>query len=276
MVNKMNNLKKKRLAIIIAVVFLISSTATAIACNDGGIIDVPIDCDYDYPIVEWGEVKDPIEACQVPEHILQCMSTEKLTKLCLEHPLFHMMFAANSIIEGLNGVFAVFNTFTELAKRDDATNYLCEKYILEFQKLKDAELKYPYLFDKPMSEWTAEEKIIWDDSAGLYGYSTRIMDLESLLGYTKFYNNVSKDNLKKVLKNLWFGYNEAIRYNDKLYGSQFADIYYNFFARANVIITIDPTLSEIFEGENRYILLNGRAYGDIINTMDSLTIELIK
>ena len=279
----MNNLKKKKLAIIIAVVFLISFIASAIACNDGCVIDVPVDCSYDYPIKpgtpEWAELEsysEMIKVCQVPEHILQCMSTEKLTKLCLEYPLLDMM-AYDFITAALTSLFTNFNGVRELARRDDAANYLCKKYILEFQRLKDAELKYPYLFDKPYSEWTLEEKIIWNDSAGLYGYTIRIMNLESLLGCSNFYNNISKDNLKKVLKNLWFGYNEAIRYNDKLWGRQGAEIYYNIFARANVIIKIDPTLSEIFEeGYNKYILLDGRANEDMINTLDSLTIELIK
>ena len=272
----MNNLKKKRLAIIIAVVFLISSTATAIACNDGGIVDIPVDCDYDYPVKpgmpDWTGSKEDMEALQIPEHILQCISTEKLTKLCLEYPFFNLI-VHDFITTALNGLYTHFNGFREIAKRDDATNYLCKEYILEFKKLEDTVLKYPYLFDKPYSDYNDEEKLI---RYNISGCNLKISTIESTLGYSKLYNNISKGAQKKILKNLWYGYNEKIKYADK-YGLFKGHFEYNLFARANIIITIDTTLSEIFKGDNEYILLNGMATNeDIINKMDSLTIELIK
>ena len=52
--------------------------------------------------------------------------------------------------------------------------------------------------------------------------------------------------------------------------------YTNFFARANFIIKIDPVLSEIFEGNNQSVLISGRANAELINTIDSLSYNLIK
>ena len=250
---------KRILFLIIALQLLISSTAAAIACNDGGVIDIPVDCSYDYPkpgMPEWDTAKSGEErykVCEIPEHILLCISTEKLARLVTLYPGLwvhiggYNSFTDNNGYGGLDRIFANFNGIRELSKRENALIYLCDEYLLELQK-------FEYDID---NRWNSV---------------IQLQAIECLIGYYKLHNNISKDNLKKILKNLWIGYNEKIKYSDYFKG-MFAG---NLFARANIIIKIAPTLSEIFEVNNKSVLYRGIATADMINTMDSLTTELIK
>ena len=50
-----------------------------------------------------------VDACQIPESILQNISTNDLMTLCLRHPLLFDVFAFNDMNDGLKKLFADFN-----------------------------------------------------------------------------------------------------------------------------------------------------------------------
>ena len=63
-----------------------------------------IDVYWDYPIKpgmeEWENLeshKAKVDACQVPDDILQNISTKELLKLCLNYPLLYDVFSFNDI-----------------------------------------------------------------------------------------------------------------------------------------------------------------------------------
>jgi len=91
--------------------------------------------------------------------------------------------------------------------------------------------------------------------------------------FSDFHSNTSKENQKKILENLLFGYREKIKYPEYFQGNGFAT---NLFARAHIIIKIDTALSEKFEKENKAVLFSGMANADTINLIDSLSYNLIK
>lgn len=116
-------MKKK----IILLSFAIFSSVAADAQN----IDVP----YDYPIKpgmegwrNFNTQNEMISACQIPEDILNNLSTSALVETCLNYPLFSQVMAYNSMQEGFNRFAGKFNVFRELLSREDASSELLAKY----------------------------------------------------------------------------------------------------------------------------------------------------
>jgi len=219
------------------------------------------ECNYDYPAKpgtpEWKELWDKLESyeamvsvLQIPDSILQCISTNNLLTLCLQYPFLLNVFAFNGTLTGLEDLFVRFNGIREFSKRENAINYLQEKYLSEVQS-------FPNKLDS--------DTIMWHSKM-------QISILELLLSYSEFHYNTSKEDRKKILENLWFGYNEKIKYAEYFAGRDFET---NLFARAHLVIKIEPSLLEIFE--NTSILFSGMTTdADLINKLDSLTFELIK
>ena len=92
---------------------------------------------YEFPITpektpeEWGKlrsIKKMLKVCQVPEEILETMSTEGLIETCLAYPLMGNMMAYNSIYDGFLKHIETFNGLRELLSREDAGPLLAEKY----------------------------------------------------------------------------------------------------------------------------------------------------
>lgn len=82
---------------------------------------------YDFPIkfggTEWRTLESHdamVEACEVPESILNDMSTAGLVETVLDYPLYEDMFAYNSLQDGFDAVAARFNGLQELLGRKDA------------------------------------------------------------------------------------------------------------------------------------------------------------
>ena len=215
---------------------------------------------WDYPIKpgteEWKNLenrKAKVDACQVPEYVLQNINTSDLTKICLDYPLLYDVFAFENINTGLNILFADFNGIREFAKRKGAINCLKEKYFAELMTFQNI-LNTGTLLDR--------------------GYSILLTSiLEVLLSYKDFHFSSSKEEQKEVLETLFVGYKEKFQYSEYFKGTGFTT---NLFARAHLIIKIEPTLSDIFEGENKMVLFSGMANADLINTIDSLSYLLIK
>ena len=215
---------------------------------------------WDYPVKpktdEWKKLdsnKAKVDVCQIPENILHDISTEDLMSLCLQFPLLYDVFAFNNINYGLKKLFSDFNGIREFSKRDSAINSLREQYLSEI-----------YSFPEYLNRGSNLD----------IGYSVaRISILEVLLSYSDFHSITSKENQKKILENLLFGYREKIKYPEYFQGNGFAT---NLFARAHIIIKINTALSEKLEKENESVLFSGMADTDLINMIDSLSYNIIK
>lgn len=80
---------------------------------------------------EWESLNsgaEMLEVCQIPESILQNMSTEGLVETCLNYPLFLNITAYDTLPKGLKQVIAGFSGLQELLRRKDAGTALLEKY----------------------------------------------------------------------------------------------------------------------------------------------------
>lgn len=216
---------------------------------------------WDYPIKprteEWKKLennKAKVDACQVPEYVLQDIPTDDLMTLCLQYPLLLDVFAFNNINRGLEKLFADFNGIREFSKRENAINGLREQYLLEVRG-------FPGKLNNETPGLEVGRSIIC------------ISMLEVLLSYPDFHIHTSKENQKKVLESLLFGYREKCKYPKSFQGIGFTT---NLFARAHIIVEIDAALSEKFEKENKAVLFSGMASAGLINTIDSLSYHLIK
>ncbi|MGC9342169.1 MAG: hypothetical protein ACP5E3_05675 [Bacteroidales bacterium] len=90
---------------------------------------------WDFPVKpgseEWKQLntyQDKLNAFNLPQEILERISTEKLAEACLNYPLFSLIFTRNDLQRGYNHVRAIFNGFRELELRDDAGKELLKIY----------------------------------------------------------------------------------------------------------------------------------------------------
>ena len=80
---------------------------------------------------EWAKFQsneEMVYACQIPENILLCLSTEDLIDLCLRYPLLTDFFVFESLNTGLDKLFSDFNGIRELYKREDVSSSLLKRY----------------------------------------------------------------------------------------------------------------------------------------------------
>lgn len=92
---------------------------------------------YHFPVrpgmPAWSEFtsgQQMIDACQVPELILENMSTYGLIETCLDYPLLNNMLAFDNVQLGTEKQMENFNGFSELILRDNATLLMLERYKL--------------------------------------------------------------------------------------------------------------------------------------------------
>jgi hypothetical protein len=216
---------------------------------------------WDYPVKpgseEWKKLqsnKEKVDVCQIPEYILQDISTNDLMTLCLQYPSLYDLFAFGNINDGLKKLFADFNGIREFSKREESLNKLREAYLAELS-----------IFPSKLDTGSQLE---------IGGAILHISMLEMLLSYSDFYtNSITKDKKKEVLKSLLYGYTEKIKYPDYFQGIGFVT---NLYARSHIILKINATLSGKFEEKNNSVLLSGMARADLIDTIDRLSYELIK
>jgi hypothetical protein len=84
---------------------------------------------YDFPVnpntEEWKNLKrekERINALQIPDELLQSMTTDDLIITCMNYPAFGHFTAYNSIEEGISRVIKNFNGLRELLVRKDASS----------------------------------------------------------------------------------------------------------------------------------------------------------
>jgi len=104
-------------------------------CLSIGISAQTISEPYIFPVRpgsnEWVALKTTegrVKACQIPDSILQQMSTEALVKTCVDYPFFMDIFLYDNLLKGVKLVSTYFNGISELTKRQDAGKALLSAY----------------------------------------------------------------------------------------------------------------------------------------------------
>lgn len=102
--------------------------------------EYPIEEPYDFPlrpgVPEWNDLEteeERINALQVPEAILKCLTDEALLQTCIEYPLFMYLFASSSIDPsfGFGELVDDFNGLREFYSRKCIEKVLLCRYTLE-------------------------------------------------------------------------------------------------------------------------------------------------
>ncbi len=105
---------------------------------------------YEWPIkggtAEWKALQTHAEmlaVLQIPDDILNKMSTHDLVETCLNYPLFPDVWAFNSYQQGIDNAIANFNGFQELLERAEAGIELMNKYLrLDLSDLSNKKSNY--------------------------------------------------------------------------------------------------------------------------------------
>lgn len=107
-----------------------------------------IDASYEFTMTpedeEWENIKTKgmaLSHCQIPDDILEEMTTEALVETVLDYPFITDYFAYNSYLEAAKVFEREFNGFEELFKRKDATAALLDAYAASELAAKDTESK---------------------------------------------------------------------------------------------------------------------------------------
>lgn len=102
---------------------------------------------YMYPVhtgmAKWAKFinhQDMVNACQIPEDVLENMSTTDLVQTVISYPLSIDMFAYSTYSEGFEVVSDKFNGLKELKKRSDAATELLKQYLVLQNTVQSSEL----------------------------------------------------------------------------------------------------------------------------------------
>uniref|UniRef100_UPI0032166BA2 hypothetical protein n=1 Tax=uncultured Draconibacterium sp. TaxID=1573823 RepID=UPI0032166BA2 len=85
---------------------------------------------YIYPEAKGKSFEEAIEIYKIPEHVLQCISTEGLIKSCLTYPEMRLIWTRNSLQAGFDYIERLCNGFNELWMREDKSHALIDLYLL--------------------------------------------------------------------------------------------------------------------------------------------------
>jgi hypothetical protein len=140
---------------------------------------------YEYPIKpgteEWKSFQthdEMIMACQIPDCVLNNMTTASLVETVLNYPLLLDMMAYNNIQDGFDYVATRFNGLQELLSRKDAGTELLAKYrTMDPTAIKD--------------EWTDVEK-------GHYTFN--FQNIEVILAQESILVNLTSAQLRDLLE----------------------------------------------------------------------------
>lgn len=107
----------------------------ALAKTRAIVLSHKIDSAYSFKSIEDPEVwktlhslRDQQKACQIPDNILEQMTTKALVETCMNYPLRGIFYAYNDELKGLQVIIEGFNGLLELSQREDAPKYLLEYY----------------------------------------------------------------------------------------------------------------------------------------------------
>lgn len=124
---------KRQIAFLLCMVCLVTSITSVAHAKDAADIETvyTIVTPYEYPVTpdmdEWKAFQSHVEmidACQIPEEILENMSTEALAETVLNYPLLTDMLAWSDRSLGVQHVASYFNGLEELLSRNNGIDYL--------------------------------------------------------------------------------------------------------------------------------------------------------
>jgi len=235
--------------------FLIVFSLFACALNAQTIADKKVT--WDYPVKpgmeKWKEFNLTVEmvnACQIPEAVLSKLSTDDLTEICLQYPLFICVYAVNVLNNGVENLYNEFNGIRELYSRKDAASCLIKRYIQKVQSFS--------FLDEEHSDYTKG------------AFMNSATNLEILLSQIAQYDT---ENCKEILKCLVYGYEEKLKYKN-YFGYGFVT---NFYSRAQVIRKMDNTFIDALpDKELNPIISSGRSDEKTFSLIDEISYKLIK
>lgn len=93
-----------------------------------------IDTPYDYPLIPtvgWGNFasrKERVLACQIPDEVLQIMTTQALVQSVVQYPYIIDMWSYSTLREGFESVYSQFSAMDALVNRPDVGSALLNQY----------------------------------------------------------------------------------------------------------------------------------------------------
>ena len=155
-----------------------------------------------------------MDACQIPESVLQSVSTERLIRLCLDYPMLIGFRVFDQLSDGVDAVYNSFNGFRELTKRPEAVDILSALYQEELEKQND-------ILNNSVVPLLTKGK-----------YKIRVSNIEIFMGCPQMQVSLTEAKRKQVVSTLMKGYQkkyESPAENKKI------EFESNVYARANAI-----------------------------------------
>lgn len=142
---------------------------------------------WDYPIKpgtpQWDTLEthdQMVKAIQIPDEVLNSLSTEELVNVCLGYPLYGDMFAYNSVQDGfITNVAVNSNGIQELFRRSDNVQYLLN------------ELK-----EKDLLTFESQEYLLADLEIGEFNW--KLSFLEAIMSHESVLTNANAEQRREI------------------------------------------------------------------------------
>lgn len=166
---------------------------------------------YMYPLTPtktpdvWKTFTNPqqmLDACQIPQPVLDSMSTKALTMSVLDYPLFGNIYAFNYLLQGFSSVAGSFNGLVEVTRRKDGGSTLMSIYWSTNAAAFGA-------------NWSSIQKV---------GYAKKVSNIELILGKRSILSQLNEQQLKVLANKI---------YVNRQTKQQFA----NFYGRTGIDIS---------------------------------------
>lgn len=251
---------KRKLSLILSTVFLVLSCIIPFQVFASKNLDAP----YNYPVLpgtaEWADFTtrdQKIAVCQIPEPLLENMSTKSLALTVLNYPLLNDYIAYNDHLLAAENMAMEFNGYRELLQREDINAVLLDLY--------------------EESEVYTENKATTfrDTSEELYNYFL-VPNIEYLLAYSQVYGNILDDTQQET-----FASELANKCQVRFDSNQFSQTSYEYIyfwgsvndknkiSTQDIVLPIQP-----LAGENRSYTYISTPKGSSIQTIYNQTPEL--
>lgn len=126
--------------------------------------EFPIDCE-DGQWSQYGTHDEMLEACTVPDKVLEDATTEQLLDMVLDYPLLCDIYAFDTVEQGVAVVASRFNGFAELIDRDDFSDVVLDRYVdVDIQEgIKDTKENFSRVSEiVVMEDMLAQEDVVSD------------------------------------------------------------------------------------------------------------------
>jgi len=147
-------------------------------------------------IAEWAALRsytEKVQVCQIPEHLLERMSTRGLVETCLHYPLLLVLVTSNSPADGIEYLLSSFNGLQALLQRNDAGLALLEYYqTMRIETMYSTEDYYCrfVLIELLLTRKEVLSQLSRSNQASLFQESLRVFrGKQNLLGTVPFLNS---------------------------------------------------------------------------------------